>query len=137
MQINSVSAVSMANSAPELQGVAGGEAGSNDFMLLLLAQMTHQNPLEPLKDSEMMSQYAQLNSVQQLQSINSALSQMMAFNQTSYAASLIGKVAKVAKDDGNTLEGEVSGVTVESGKIYIQIGEEKAPLSNVVEIKGG
>ena len=136
MQINNVTAVNMAESAPALQGVAGGTAGTNDFMLILLAQMTHQNPLEPMKDSEMMGQYAQLNSVQQLQSINAALTQMMTYNQTSYAASLIGKVARIAKDDGTSLEGEITGISMESGRMLVQIGDQKAPLENVVEIKG-
>lgn len=108
-----------------------------DFLTMLVAQLTHQNPLEPMKDSEMMSQFTQLNSLQELQAMRAVLDSAAAANQNAYAASLIGKIVKAARSDGSTLEGVVSGVTSEKGVLYLQIGSQKAPLSDVIEIRGG
>lgn len=113
------------------------QPGMGDFLTMLVAQLTHQNPLEPMKDSEMMSQFTQLNSLQELQAMRVVLDSAAAANQNAYAASLIGKIVKVARSDGSSLEGVVSGVTSEKGVLYLQIGSQKAPLSDVIEIRGG
>lgn len=113
------------------------QPGMGDFLTMLVAQLTHQNPLEPMKDSEMMSQFTQLNSLQELQAMRVVLDSAAAANQNAYAASLIGKIVKVARSDGSTLEGVVSGVTSEKGVLYLQVGSQKAPLSDVIEIRGG
>ena len=143
MQISAISGVTAAATAAaatstnsSAQGTASAAAGTNDFMKMLLAQLTHQNPLEPMKDSEMMTQYASLNTVQELQTIRGMMTTVSQGSQIGYAASLIGKNAKVNKDDGSQMEGEVKAVTMESGKVMIQIGNEKAPIENVVEITG-
>lgn len=113
------------------------QPGMGDFLTMLVAQLTHQNPLEPMKDSEMMSQFTQLNSLQELQAMRAVLDSAAVANQNAYAASLIGKIVKAARSDGSTLEGVVGGVTSEKGVLYLQIGSQKAPLSDVVEIRGG
>jgi flagellar basal-body rod modification protein FlgD len=139
MQIASVgasSAVAGASGDGTVQINSSTSSKSDDFMKLLLAQLTHQNPMEPLKDNEMLSQYAQLNSVQELQSIHTVMNNVLQGSQVGYAASLIGKVAKINKSDGKQIEGVVTGVTISSDQIMVQIGKDQAPLANVVQIKG-
>jgi len=135
MSVQSVTGVPSTGNAQPLQGnraVLDGDV----FMKMLMAQLTHQNPLEPLKDAEMMSQFTQLNSAQELQSMRVLLDQMVSANRIGYAASLIGKTVRLNREDGTLLEGVVTGVNVEKNKVYVQIGSEKAPLDQVVEIKG-
>lgn len=68
------------------------------FFKLLIAQMKHQDPFEPMESSEMMSQMAQFSTLEQLQNINanmtSSLQWDLLFNQTvnnTMATSLIGR----------------------------------------------
>jgi flagellar basal-body rod modification protein FlgD len=140
MHIPEVTGPSMSSATATKSGSQAGAAANSvdtsQFMTLLMAQLTHQNPLEPLKDSEMLSQFAQLNSVQELGNIRTLMTQAASANQTGYAASLIGKSIKAALSDGTSLEGVVSGITIESGKVYVQVGKGQALLSDVVEIKG-
>ena len=121
--------------AGTLASAAAKSVDSNQFLTLLMAQLTHQNPLEPLKDAEMLSQFAQLNSVEELKNIRTLMSDSAAANQTGYAASLIGKTITAAIDSTQTLQGIVTGVTVDGGKVYVQVGNDQALLSSVVEIK--
>ncbi len=137
MQIQEVSPSLFSTAAQTNTPKIGNQPGMGDFLTMLVAQLTHQNPLEPMKDSEMMSQFTQLNSLQELQAMRMVLDSAAAANQNAYAASLIGKIVKVAQKDGSTLEGVVGGVTSEKGTLYLQIGAEKAPLSDVIEIRGG
>jgi flagellar basal-body rod modification protein FlgD len=139
MQVSEVSSYMKSGAAMSQSAVGAAAAASidtNQFLTLLMAQLTNQNPLEPLKDSEMLSQFAQLNSVEELRSIHTLLTDTASANQTGYAASLIGKTITANRASDEDLSGVVTSITVEAGKVYVHVGKEVAMLSDVVEIKG-
>ena len=47
--------------------------GKNEFLKLLVAQMKHQDPLNPTGGDQMAAQLAQFSSLEQLQNINASL----------------------------------------------------------------
>ncbi len=137
MQVNSVLSNYQvaANNTANANNASNG-LDSSQFMQLLLAQLTHQNPLEPMDNAEMMSQFSQLNSLQELRGINTSMETVSATNQTTYLASLIGKVVKAQRADGKIIEGVVDGVITEMDNPQIRIGTETADLVDILEIKG-
>ncbi|WP_051257751.1 FlgD immunoglobulin-like domain containing protein [Desulfovibrio cuneatus] len=78
------------------------------FLKLLIAQLTHQDPMNPAEDKEFIAQLAQFTSVEELQNINAGiekLTESQAQQQLTNTASLLGNhvVAKgdyVTKRDG-------------------------------------
>ena len=46
------------------------------FMMILLAQLRNQNPLEPMDDKELIGQMTQLNSLEELKKINTTLNSL-------------------------------------------------------------
>ncbi len=88
------------------QGELGkSEMGKNDFLQLLIAQMRHQDPINPLDSADFAAQLAQFNSVEQLINVNQGIEsilesqEMMSMNFThSMAASLAGKSVKALSD---------------------------------------
>ena len=139
MQVNGISSTNQiaANSTTNPSRAASSNAlDSSQFMEILMAQLTHQNPLEPMNNAEMMSQFSQLNSLQELRDIHTAVDKVSASNQVIYLASLIGKTVKVNRPDGNVLEGVVEEVITEKDNPQLRIGTEKVPVSDVIEVKG-
>jgi flagellar basal-body rod modification protein FlgD len=137
MQVSGITQATASQSqASTLASAAKNAMDSNQFLTLLMAQLTHQNPMEPLKDSEMLGQFAQLNSVEELRNIRSLLSGSTSSDQIGYAASLIGKTIKATRAGDDDLAGVVTSITVESGKVYVHVGKQEALLDDVVEIKG-
>lgn len=107
----------------------------NEFMLMLMAQLKNQNPLEPMKDDQMLGQLAQLNSLNQLTDLNSKMEELIAASQIGYASSLVGKsvIAQVGQQD--PIEGKVTAVTNEGGSWTATIGDQTVPLSAIKTVK--
>ncbi len=70
------------------------EMGKDQFMQLLINQLSHQDPLEPMDNTQFVAQLAQFSSLEQMQNIASAV-QTLALSQAastnSQMVSLIGK----------------------------------------------
>lgn len=122
---------------PVATSTAGNALDSEQFMQILLTQLTHQNPLEPMDNAEMTTQFSQLNSLQELRSIRTEMETVAAFNQTAYLAGLIGKTVKAARSDGKIVEGVVDGVIVETDHPQLRMGKETIDLVDILEIKEG
>src|SRR5690349_4925954 len=115
---------------------AANALDSGQFMQILMAQLTHQNPLEPMNNAEMMTQFSQLNSLQELRDIHVSMDKLSSTNQTLYLASLIGKTVKVNRPDGNYLEGVVDEVITEKDNLQIRTGTEEVSVNDIIEIEG-
>jgi flagellar basal-body rod modification protein FlgD len=141
MEVNSASSATsasqtFASNTASAAGKTSTSLDSNQFMQILMAQLTHQNPLEPMDSNEMMNQFSQLNSLQELRDIHTAMDKVSVSNQTTYLASLIGKTIKANRSDGKILEGVVDGVLADKDNPQIRIGTELVDLADVIEIKG-
>jgi flagellar basal-body rod modification protein FlgD len=101
------------------------------FMSLLLAQMKNQNPMEPMDDSAMISQMAQLNSLDELKKISESLSTMSSTNQFLSAATLIDKNITYMNAAKEEVDGKVSGISMEGTDIYLTVGTDSVLLSSL------
>lgn len=96
--------------------------GKDAFMTLLVTQMQNQDPLNPSSDTEFISQLAQFSSLEQMENLNSTLT-----NQNAFA--LVGKnvIINVGQSEGkvtNTVAGYVQYVEIKDGKAYLAINDE-------------
>jgi len=81
----------------------------DSFLKILVAQLTHQDPLKPMEDAEMTSQLAEFSSLEQLTNINKGIASLgKSMEQTDMlsAVSFIGKEVKaqgyrISLDKGN------------------------------------
>lgn len=107
--------------------------GKDEFLRLLVAQLSNQDPMDPLKGQEFAAQLAQFSSVEQLVGINQALEQQMEMSgllaqgvNSSVAAGLIGK----------TVEAEGNAITWrDSGDVLLRFEQATASAGTVVEVR--
>jgi flagellar basal-body rod modification protein FlgD len=59
------------------------ELDKDAFMHLLMMEMKHQDPLEPISNKEMMGQLTQFTSVEQLQQLNEKFDEFISINSQS------------------------------------------------------
>ncbi|MCM2971625.1 flagellar hook assembly protein FlgD [Larsenimonas suaedae] len=110
------SVMSSINGAPSVNPAAGGAMSSassaqemtDQFLTLLITQMQNQDPLNPMENSEMTSQIAQINTVSGIQDLNTTLS------------AITGQISKTQQLQASALAGK--GVMVEGNDI--KVGKE-------------
>ena len=110
------------------------DALSGQFMQLLLAQLRNQNPLDPVSNKDMLGQMAQINSLQELQKMNTALQGMAKGNRLSEAAGLLGKTVQAKAENGEARAGVVTGITVEDDQVKLWLGREPVMLTDVTAV---
>lgn len=99
---------------PVLGAVAqsGNTLSSLDFMHLLVVELQHQNPLEPMSTTDMASQLSQMTMAQQLTEINASidasLTMSQSINNTAMLA-LVGRSVTVQGDQVHVDGGQASG----------------------------
>jgi flagellar basal-body rod modification protein FlgD len=84
------------------------------LLKIVLTQLTYQDPLKPMENFEFVSQLAQFSQIQQGQTMNDRLEQLVAAQATNQATSLLGR--KVDIPSGTTVvTGTVSAIAFQDG----------------------
>lgn len=95
--------------------------GKDAFMTLLITQMQNQDPLNPSSDTEFISQLAQFSSLEQMENLNSTLTNQNAF--TMVGKNVIINVGSSTGSTTSTVAGYVQYVEIKDGKAYLAINE--------------
>lgn len=97
--------------APENEQSSSGSATlqMEDFLQLLTSQISNQDPLEPMKDTEFISQMANIASLEQMQQFSKGFESFANSHQEMVAQAYLGRDVEV-KSGSNTIKGVVDSV---------------------------
>ncbi len=110
----------------------GSDLDKDAFLRLLVTQLQYQDPLNPMDNTEFVSQMAQFTALEQMNNLNSTMTNSQAY-------SMIGRTvyAQVKNENTNTYEevtGTIDSVTIKSGKAYLNIGDKEISYDDVKEV---
>lgn len=97
--------------------------GKDDFLKLLITQLSNQDPLQPLDDREFIAQMAQFSTLEQMQNLNANMDVIK-------ATAFIGKTV----DTGN-ITGVVDSISIVGSNVYLSINGNLVPISDVKNVK--
>jgi len=108
---------------------ANATLNQQDFLQLLVTQMTSQDPLNPQSDTDFAAQLAQFSSLQESTTMAGSMSNMQ-------ANSLIGATVSVASSSNSNQEtsGIVSAVENNNGTPEIQVNGQLYGLSQILTV---
>jgi len=100
------------------------------FLNLLMAQLQHQDPLNPMEDTEFTAQLAQFSSLEQLNNINEGI---QGLNESAGRQDVLGAVSFIGKEVrayGTSVSKETDSATQEAtvSKVYYDIEESVADM---------
>ena len=107
--------------------------GKDDFLHLLVTQLQHQDPLNPMDSTEFTAQLAQFTSLEQLNNMNENLSYLLLYQASinnSQAVGFIGKTLTALGDSINLADGIPD-------EIHFELAEDASDTSlNIYDSEG-
>ena len=86
------------------------QLGKDDFLKLLITQLSNQDPTSPMEDTQFISQMAQFSSLEQMTNMNESFNKMAAMINSSQVTSTLGKTVEVDLGD-TTSQGVVEATS--------------------------
>lgn len=110
--------------------------GKNEFLKILVAQISNQDPLEPVGNTEFIAQMAQFSSLEQMMNIAEGMNKLA--GSLGLYSSMIGKQIgwQTVTDDG-TVEvktGIVDSIVVRDGRLHAVSGNETIPIEDIISV---
>lgn len=134
----------MANSAVGgIQGSVGAQSTTSDayaqldiddFMKLLISELQNQDPLDPVKNKDLVEQIGQIRAIQANQYLTTTLTGVMLGQNLNTAAAMLGRRISGLDDSGKEVQGKVTGVVFQNGAAKLHVGDQVVSLSNVQKI---
>ena len=113
--------------------VPQADLGKDDFLKLLITQLSHQDPTQPLEDRAFVAQMAQFSTLEQMTNMTGELSKVLGLLARSQAVALLGKTVEIA-DGQASISGRVEAI---SGNQYPQllVGGRYYDVTQVLSVK--
>jgi len=105
------------------------------FLKLMLAQLTHQDPLNPQDSSTFLNQLAQLTQLEQMINLNAGLDNLLRTQSYTQAVTLVGRQVKIMPPEQEEVEGVVEKVVFQNNQIGVVVAGKVYSLSEVMEVK--
>ena len=105
----------------------------DDFLKLLVAQMTSQDPLNPKSDIDMIPQMVSFSQLEQSKSMQTDLENLRAQEQIVQANSLLGRTVDV-QDGDSKVTGQVTAVQMEEGTPKLVVNGHSYDLGSLLSI---
>ena len=115
--------------------------GQADFMRLMTEQLSHQDPLKPLSNSEFVAQLAQFSTVQGISDLNTTVSgftSALTGDQVLKGASLVGHSVVVPSESiALPATGDATGLVMSpgAGKVTFEIKDASGVVVDTVEVE--
>jgi len=118
--------------------------GKMDFLEMLITKLKYQDPTNPMKDESFVADMAQFSSLEQMTNLNDTFAKqisnlntnivsLMLMQNTSQAASILGKNVVIEASSG-TVTGTVSSIKFVDGQPMLVVNGQQYDLAKVKEI---
>ena len=132
MQINAYNTTGRVTSPNGTKATSGSSSlDTQDFLNLLVAQLTNQDTMNPMKDTEFISQMAQFTTLETMKTMTELI-------YAQYGASMAGKNVIVAAYDNNGNysqdQGIVQSVQFMNGDCTVKVNDRSYSMSSIMEV---
>lgn len=111
------------------------ELTSEEFIKVMLAELTQQDPLEPSDSSKLLEQFSSLRNIESQLQLQQGLENLVTQNQISIASGMIGKVVQGLGANDTAVTGQVVSVRVIDGQARLELDTAQTlPIDRVTRV---
>lgn len=133
---------SVSNIASNLSSNSGSSSGSDrlneltmsDFIKMMTAELENQDPLDPMSNTEMLSQINQMRQITSNDKLTSSIENLTLGQSLSTASGMIGKTVTGVNTLGKEITGTVDKVVIENGTPKLYVGSSIILLENITTL---
>ena len=116
----------------------GGNRASmqmEDFLQLLTSQISNQDPLEPMKDTEFISQMANIASLEQMQQFSKGFEAFASSHKDMVTQAYLGRMVSISTEHGGQTDGMVDSVEKNTdGQVTVIVGGKAYDPNNITKV---
>ena len=134
MPVNSINSTTDTLNLQAQSALPEQTLNQQDFLKLLVAQMSAQDPMNPVSNTDFAAQMAQFSTLQTTQSMQTNLAGLESSQAVIQANSLLGRTVQVQSAQGVTDSGMVSAVEIKAGTPSIIVNGQSYGLSALLSV---
>lgn len=108
---------------------------SQAFLTLLITELKSQDPLDPMRNEEMLNQLSMMRNLQSNIELGETLKSITQGQQLTTAAALIGRSVSALASGSQEVTGIVDRVFIRDGKTYLGVGGDEFELGQVRAVR--
>lgn len=131
MEVNTIT-----RGARDASQTASGRAkiSQKEFMKLLVAELTNQDPLNPMENQQFVQQLASLQTLESTAALTDGIRDLVRLQQLSSASALLGRQVVGLDANGGFVSGKVERVATEGNQVMVVVDGQAVPLSGISEV---
>jgi flagellar basal-body rod modification protein FlgD len=135
MDATSITSTSTPLAVTQTASGKNAEMGKDQFLKLFVAQLQHQDPMNPMEDSDFMGQMASFSTLEQVTNLAAANEAIAANLHLSQSVGLIGRTVTWTDEADATHTGVVEKVSQQDGNPVLTIsGTEGVDPTTITQI---
>lgn len=100
---STTSTTASTSTTPAMKTVGKNTLDRNDFMKLFITQMQNQDPLEPMKGTDMATQLAQFSTLDSMQNMSNSMDQLLNYQTSQNNLQLLSLIGKTVQGKGSSM----------------------------------
>lgn len=121
---------------PGSQRVPQKTLDQGDFFQLLAVQLSSQDPLKPMEDTDFISQMASFSSLEMMNNMTTSVTALGLQQSYMNAQTLLGRSVTVTDENGTEVTGIATAInTAEDGSTLVTVDGTDYPASSVIRIE--
>lgn len=133
MPVNPLTTAGGGASAAALRALSTSLA-KEEFLQLLVLQLQHQDPLNPMSDREFIAQMAQIETLAATNGLATQLQDLAAAQQQTLALQLVGREVEFRNATGEAVSGRVTGVELGGAAPVLLVDEHRVSPGQVLKV---
>ncbi|WP_431256743.1 flagellar hook assembly protein FlgD [Roseateles chitinivorans] len=102
--------------------------GLQDFLKILISQLSFQDPLKPMDNQQFMAQMAQFTALEQSQQLNTKMDALLSTQASLQSVGLIGRTVDITTETG-TLSGTVVALSLSGPQPSISVRDSNGTVT--------
>lgn len=132
--MNPITELTQSPVSKDLSPIERAKLNRDQFMKILISEVSNQDPLDPVNQKDFLGQLATLQNLESSAALTEGIYNSTLFQEIGSASSLIGKQVRGVGDDGAPVSGLVDKVTVDGKTVRLMVQGRAMALGGVTEI---